>query len=129
MAVHNVIKVEIKQTKMNFFCLHFYPVFSGDSLTTHVLQKYVLEKSHIGVTSHFAYVEFRITRSIFAIPLDFEIARLTCIMFCCMHGATGIFLGYLRGRYKAPVPMANIHFFSQFDQKISQSEGQLYVDQ
>ena len=34
---------------------------------------------HIGVTSHFAYVELRITRSNFAIPLDFEIARLTCI--------------------------------------------------
>ena len=34
---------------------------------------------HIGVTSHFAYVELRITPSIFAIPLDFEKARLTCI--------------------------------------------------
>ena len=84
MAVHNVIQVEIKQTKMNFFCLHFNPVFSRNSLTTHVLQKYVLEKiehvHHIGVSSHFAYVEPRITRSIFAIPLDFEIARLTCNM-------------------------------------------------
>ena len=44
MAVHSVIKVEIKQTKMNLFCLHFNPVFSRNSLTTHVLQKYVLEK-------------------------------------------------------------------------------------
>ena len=43
MAVHNVIKVEIKQTKMNFFCLHFNHVFSRNSLTTYVLQKYVLE--------------------------------------------------------------------------------------
>ena len=43
MAVHNVIKVEIKQTEMNFFCLYFYPVFSRNSLTTYVLQKYVLE--------------------------------------------------------------------------------------
>ena len=31
------------------------------------------------MTSHVAYVEPRITQSIFAIPLDFEIARLTCI--------------------------------------------------
>ena len=30
------------------------------------------------MTSHFAYVELRLTRSIFAIPLDFEIAKLTC---------------------------------------------------
>ena len=44
MAVHKVIKVEIKQTKVNFFCLHFNPVFSRNSLPTHVLQKYVLEK-------------------------------------------------------------------------------------
>ena len=29
------------------------------------------------MTSHFANFELRITRSIFAIPLDFEIARLT----------------------------------------------------
>ena len=43
--------------------------------------------------------------------------------------ATGIFLGCLRGHYKAPVPMANIHIFSQFEPKISQSEGQLYVTQ
>ena len=32
----------------------------------------------IWVTSHFAYVELRLTRSIFSFPLDFEIARLTC---------------------------------------------------
>ena len=87
MAVHNVTKVEIKQTKMYLFCLHLNPVFSRNSLTTHVLKKYVLEKfehvHHIGVTSHFAYVELRITRSIFAIPLDFEIARLTCISIAC----------------------------------------------
>ena len=67
---------------MNFFCLHFNPVFSRNSLATHVLQKYVLEKLTmyiiLGVTSYFAYVELRITRSIFAIPLDFEIAWLTC---------------------------------------------------
>ena len=88
MAVYNVIKVEIKQTacKMNFFCLHFNPGFRRSSLTTHVLQKYVLEKLNMYiimlVTSHFAYVELRLTRSIFAIPLDFEIARLTCICMC-----------------------------------------------
>ena len=40
MAIHTVIKVGIKQTKMIFFCLHFNPVFSRNSLTTHVLQKY-----------------------------------------------------------------------------------------
>ena len=44
MAVHNVIKVEIKLTEMNFFCLHFNPVFSRNCLTTHVLQKYVVKK-------------------------------------------------------------------------------------
>ena len=44
MAVHNIIKVEIKQTKMDFYCLHFNLVFSKNSLTTHILQKYVLEK-------------------------------------------------------------------------------------
>ena len=47
MAVHNVIKVEIKQTKMNFFCLHLNLVFSRDSLATHVLQMYVLEKLNV----------------------------------------------------------------------------------
>ena len=82
MVGHNVIKMETKQTKMNFFCLHFYQVFSRNSFTTHVLQKYILGEiehvHHIGVTSHFAYVKLRITGSIFAIPLDFEIARLTC---------------------------------------------------
>ena len=44
MAVHNVVKMEIKQTKVNFFCLHFNPIFSRNSLTTYVLQKFVLEK-------------------------------------------------------------------------------------
>ena len=44
MAVHNEIKVEIKQIKINFFCPHFNPVFSRNSLTTRVLQKYFLEK-------------------------------------------------------------------------------------
>ena len=83
MAVRNVIKMEIKQTKMNFFSLHFYPFLSRNSFTTRVLQKIVLEKLNmyiiiIWVTSNFAYVELRITRSIFDIPMDFEIARLTC---------------------------------------------------
>ena len=31
------------------------------------------------MTSHFAYVKLRITRGIFAIPLDFEKVRLTCM--------------------------------------------------
>ena len=44
MAVHNVTKVEIKQTKMNFVCLHFYLAFCRNSLTTHALKKYVFEK-------------------------------------------------------------------------------------
>ena len=50
MAVHIVIKVEIKQTKMNLFCLHFNLVFSRNSLTTHVLQKYVLDKLNMYIT-------------------------------------------------------------------------------
>ena len=33
------------------------------------------------MTSHFAYVELQITQIIFAIPLVFEIARLTCNVF------------------------------------------------
>ena len=80
MAVCNIIKVEIKQTKMNFFCLHFNPVFSRKS-TAKVCLGEIEYLHHIWVTSHFAYVELRITRSIFAIPLDFEIARLTCIWY------------------------------------------------
>ena len=36
---------------------------------------------HIGVTSYLGYIELRITRCIFAISLDFEIARLTCIQY------------------------------------------------
>ena len=92
MSVHNVIKVEIKQTKMNFFCLHFNPVFSRNSLTTHVLHVH-----HIGVMSHFAYVELRITRSIFAIPLDFEIARLTCI--CIRVTALDLFKNFISAQY------------------------------
>ena len=50
MAVHKAIKVEIKQIKMNLFCLHFNPVFSRNSLITHVLQKYVLEKLNMYIT-------------------------------------------------------------------------------
>ena len=92
MAVHNIIDVEIKQAKMNFFSLHFNRVFSRNSLTTHVLQEYVLKKLNmyiiLGVTSQFAYVELRITRSIFAIPLDFEIARLTCTSYCHLTNQT-----------------------------------------
>ena len=42
---------------------------------------------------------------------------------------SGIFSGVsLRGRYKAPVPMANAYIFSQFEQKNSQS-GHFYVNQ
>ena len=36
----------------------------------------------IWVTSHFAYVELWITRSIFSIPLDFEIMSLSCMRLC-----------------------------------------------
>ena len=44
----NVKTVYPLQTKfaggiINFFCLHLYPVFSRNSLTTHGLQKYVLK--------------------------------------------------------------------------------------
>ena len=41
----------------------------------------------------------------------------------------GIFFGCLRGRYKAPVPMANAYIFSQFEQNNSQSEGHFFVNQ
>ena len=45
------------------------------------------------------------------------------------HVSSGIFFECLRGRYKAPVPMANAYIFSQFEQKKSQSEGHFYVNQ
>ena len=64
MAVHNVIKVEQKQTKIKFFCLHFYPVFSRNIWTSRVAKVCLGEIEHvhhIEVTSHFAYVELRIT--------------------------------------------------------------------
>ena len=78
MVVHNVIKVEIKQTKMNFICLPFKEQFDY-TCTAKVCLGEIEHVHQIGVTSHFAYVELRISRSIFAIPLDFEIARLTCM--------------------------------------------------
>ena len=82
-----IIKVEIKQTKMIFFCLHFNPVFTMNTefdytCTATVCLGEIEHVHHIGMTSHFVYVERRITRSTFAIPLDFEIARLTCILWC-----------------------------------------------
>ena len=78
--------MEIKQLKRFFFSLYFNPVLRRNSFTTSVLQKYiggnlVQRIQHVYcilVTSHFGYVELRITRSIFSIPLDFEITRLTC---------------------------------------------------
>ena len=44
---------------------------------------------------------------------------------------TGIFFGSrcLRGCYKAPVPVANAHIFSQFGPKNSQAEGNFNVNQ
>ena len=51
----------------------------------HVSAKVCLGKieqvHHIWVMSHLAYVQLRITRNIFPISLDFEIVRLTCILF------------------------------------------------
>ena len=81
--------MEIKQHKRFFFCLYFNPVLSRNSFTTSVLQMYiggnlVNEIQHVYcilVTSHFGYVELRITRSNLSIPLDFEITRLTCTSY------------------------------------------------
>ena len=85
MISRDIIKMEIAQTKMNFFCLHFYLVFSRNSFTTlyytctaKVCLGEIEHVHHIWVTSHFANVELRITQSIFSIPLDFETVRLTC---------------------------------------------------
>ena len=81
MAVYSVINVEIKQTKMNLFCFHLKSSFQYKQFdytcTAKVCHGEIEYVYHIGVTSHFAYVELRKTWSIFAIPLDFEIARLT----------------------------------------------------
>ena len=82
-----VIKTEIKQLKRFFFCLYFNPVLSRNSFTTSVLQMYIvgnLVQQNSTCILYFGYVtsgyvELRITRSIFSIPLDFEITRLTCI--------------------------------------------------
>ena len=83
MAVHNVIKVEIKQTKMNFLLSSFLSGLQYKQLDYTCTAKVCLGEielvQHIGVTSYFAYVELQITQSIFAIPLDFEIVRSTCI--------------------------------------------------
>ena len=54
---------------------------------------------------------------------------LFLIVSYCFKGVSGIFFGCLRGRYKAPVAMANAYTFSQFEPKNSQSEGHFYVNQ
>ena len=78
----HVIKVEIKRTKMIFFA--FISIrFSVGTVWLHMYCNSMSWRNW-SCTSYwgdvtFAYVELRITRSIFAIPLDFEIARLTCI--------------------------------------------------
>ena len=47
------------------------------------------------MTSHFAYVKLWITGSIFAIPLDFDIARLACIFKLHIAGS----IGYINSSY------------------------------
>ena len=84
----HVIKVEIKRTKMIFFA--FISIqFSVGTVWLHMYCKSMSWRNW-SCTSYwgdvtFAYVELLITRSIFAIPLDFEIARLTCIYFCLLN--------------------------------------------
>ena len=83
-----VIKIEIKRLKRFFFCLYFNPVLSRNSpsllrlyckcISQEIWFNEIQHVYCILVTSHFGYVELRITRSIFSIPLDFEITRLTC---------------------------------------------------
>ena len=77
-----VIKMEIKQLKRFFFCHYFNLVLSRNSYTTSILQMYIvgnLVQRNSTCILYFGYVELRITRNIFSIPLDFEITRLTCI--------------------------------------------------
>ena len=62
---------------MNFFCFHTCTAKARLGKIEHV--------NLIGVTSHFAYVKLRITLSILAIPLDFEIARLDAIVLQTCH--------------------------------------------
>ena len=84
-----VIKMEIKQLKRFFFCHYFNLVLSRNSYTTSILQMYIvgnLVQRNSTCILYFGYVELRITRSIFSIPLDFEITRLTCIYINnCWH--------------------------------------------
>ena len=62
--------------------------------------------------------------------LSFKYMHLSFKSVCNKeHKGAGIFFGCLRGRYKAPFPMANAYIFSQFEQKNSQSEGHFYVNQ
>ena len=62
--------------KINYFCLHFYTVFSRTMFAYICTAKVCLgveHVHHIEVTSHFAYAELWITRSIFAISFDFDL--------------------------------------------------------
>ena len=84
-----VIKMEIKQLKIFFFCLYFNPVLSRNSFTTSVLQMYMnivgdLVQRNSTCILYFGDVTFWLCRTsdnsgISSIPLDFEITRLTCI--------------------------------------------------
>ena len=82
MAVHNVIKSGNKTNLNKFLVSSFQSGFQWEQFdytcTAKVCLGEIEHVHHIGVTSDFAYVELWITRSIFAIPLDFEIVRLTC---------------------------------------------------
>ena len=82
-----VIKMEIKQLK-RFFLFFISIQFWVETVLLHLHCKCISREiwfskiQHVYwilVTSHFGYVELRIPRSISAIPLDFEITRLTCI--------------------------------------------------
>ena len=54
---------------------------------------------------------------------EFFVCKLVLLLL-----VQGFFFGCLRGSYKAPVPMANTHIFSQFGPKNSQSEVNFHVN-
>ena len=112
-----VIKMEIKQLKRFFFCLYFNPVWVEtvllrlycECISEEIWFNEIQHVYCILVTSHFGYVELRITRSIYSIPFDFEITRLTCKWHHILTLILAIFLSW-----KCCLFLSLLHIFVHF---------------